>query len=116
FGFQPTGQFSTVDVNTTQMTSSAGGQDDCVEKYAATPDFSSCNNGELITAGGIGDSNDNPPDATATDLTCTAPAPAPRCDDELYSLLPFVNNGDTSLTFTTTNPSADDNIFFGALD
>jgi hypothetical protein len=117
FGYQPAGQFSTVDVNGTEMTSSAGGQDDCVEKYAATPNFASgCNDGMLITAGGIGDSNDNPPDATADDETCTAPAPPPRCDDELYNLLPFVNNGDTSLTFTTTNPSADDNIFFGALD
>jgi hypothetical protein len=118
FGYQPSGQFSTVDVNGTQMTSSAGGQDDCVEKYAPIPNYPfNCGNGTLITAGGIGDSNDNPPDPNAQPTTCVGAAgPAPRCDDELYNLLPFVNNGDTSLTFNTTNPSNDDNIFFGALN
>lgn len=118
FGYQPAGQYSTVAVNGHLMTSSAGGQDDCVEKYAATPNFPvNCSNGELITAGGIGDLNDNPPDPTATDETCMgAMGPAPRCDDELYNLLPFVNNGDTSLTFNTTNPSNNDDILFAALN
>jgi hypothetical protein len=106
FGFQPAGQFSTVDVNGQRLSSSAGGQDD------GQPE-----NGALITAGGIGDLNDNPPDPNATDFTCIgAMGPAPRCDDELYNLVPFLNNGDTSLTFNTTNPSTDDNIFFAALD
>ena len=105
WGFQPAGQFSRVDVNGTRMTTSAGGQDD---GQAA--------NGALITAGGIGDFNDNPPDPFATDLTCLgAKGPAPLCDDELYNLLPFVNNGDTTLTFHTQNPSNDDNIFVAAL-
>jgi hypothetical protein len=115
FGYQlpsGTGQFSTVDVNGTRMTSSAGGQDDCVAKYSATPNFGACANGELITAGGIGDTNANPANPLDTG-TC---ATSPRCDDELYNLLPFLNNGDTSLTFKTTNPSNDDNIFFAALD
>jgi uncharacterized repeat protein (TIGR01451 family) len=106
FGFQPSGQYSTVDVNGTRMTSSAGGQDDGEPA-----------NGALITAGGVGDLNDNPPDPNATDTTCVGFfGPAPRCDDELYNLLPFVNNGDTSLSFRTQNPSNDDNIFFAALD
>jgi len=106
YGFQPSGQFSTVDVNGTRMTSSAGGQDDGQGA-----------NGALITAGGVGDSNDNPPDPNATDLTCMgAKGPAPLCDDELYNLVPFLHSGDTSLTFHTQNPSNDDNIFFAALD
>jgi hypothetical protein len=106
FGFQPSGQFSTVDVNGARLTSSAGGQDDGLGQ-----------NGALITAGGVGDSNDNPPDPNATDTTCMgAKGPAPLCDDELYNLLPFLHNGDTSLTFHTQNPSNDDNIFFAALD
>ena len=110
YGFQGGVQFSTVDVNGTRMTTSAGGQDDC-------PTTPSCFNGALITAGGIGDLNDNPPDPNADPSTCMgAFGPAPRCDDELYDLLPFVNNGDTSLTFATANPSNDDNIFFAALD
>lgn len=106
YGFQPDGQYSEVDVNGNEMTSSAGGQDDGEGE-----------NGALITVGGIGDSNDNPPDPTATDDTCLSAEgdPAPRCDDELYSLLPFVSNGDTGLTIDTYNPSADDNIFFAAL-
>jgi hypothetical protein len=106
FGAQPSGQFSTVDVNGQRLTSSAGGQDD-----------GQLENGALITAGGVDDLNDNPPDPNATDASCQgALGPAPRCDDELYSLVPFLHNGDTSLTFTTTNPSSDDNIFFAALD
>lgn len=117
YGYQPANQYSTVDVNGTRMTSSAGGQDDCDQKYSATPAYYACGNGSLITAGGIGDLNDNPPDPLATDVSCLgALGPAPRCDDELYNLLPFLNNGDSSLTFTTTNPSNDDNIFFAALD
>ena len=36
----------------------------------------------------------------------------PRSDDELYNLIPFVKNGDTSITVDTLNPSNDDNIFF----
>lgn len=105
FGFQPSGQFSTVDVNGTRMTTSAGGQDDGVGA-----------NGALITAGGIDDLNDNPPDPSATDGSCLgAQGPAPRCDDELYNLLPFVNNGATTLMFHTQNPSNDDNMFFAAL-
>src|ERR1041384_3656572 len=76
FSFQPAGQFSTVDVNGHRLTSSAGGQDD-----------GQSSNGALITVGGLDDSNANPPDPNATDLTCGS---APRCDDELYSLLPFI--------------------------
>jgi hypothetical protein len=106
YGFQPSGQFSTVDVNGTRMTTSAGGQDDGQGA-----------NGALITAGGIGDLNDNPPDPNANDGTCMgAKGPAPLCDDELYNLVPFLHNGDTSLSFHTQNPSNDDNIFFAALD
>ena len=96
FGAQDcsTGQFSIVDVNGQRLTSCAGGEDD-----------GACANGELITVGGIGDSNDNPdPDCNADGDT--------RTDDELYNLVPFVNQGDTVINFDTLNPSNDDNIFF----
>ena len=118
FGYQPAGQYSIVKVNNKLMSSSAGGQDDCAEKYSATPDWGACGNGELITAGGIGDSLEDPPNPEATDLECNNEAgePAPRCDDELYSLLPFVNEGEQSLTFNTDNPSDNDNIFFASLE
>lgn len=96
FGFQPSTQFSRVDVNGMRLTSSAGGQDDGMPS-----------NGALLTAGGIGDSNANPPDPLA-------PATDPRSDDELYDLRPFVQVGDTTITVATQNPSNDDNIFFAA--
>lgn len=97
FGFQPSGQRSEIDVNGTRMTSSAGGQDDGASA-----------NGALLTVGGIGDTNDNP-DPNVTD------SGGPRTDDELYNLLPFVNDGDTNISVFTINPSDDDNIFFAAL-
>ena len=90
------------------MTSSAGGQDD----------GEGAGDGALITAGGVGDSYDSPPDPYACNFsyynvpfinTC-------RYDDELYSLLPFVNDGDRGITFATSNPSGDDNLLFAALD
>jgi hypothetical protein len=103
-------QFSDITVNGAKLTSSAGGNDDSACKAHNTQDFANCGNGELITVGGVGDSTANPADPSATPATCT-PAP-PRCDDELYNLLPFVRNGDTSITVNTDNPSQDDNIFF----
>ena len=95
-------QFSRVDVGTNtrpaaRLTTSAGGADDGM-----------VSNGALITAGGIGDTNANPPVPTATPAN-------DRSDDELYSLIPFVNNGDTTISVNTLNPSNDDNIFFAAL-
>jgi hypothetical protein len=118
FGYQPAGQYSIIEVNKKLMSSSAGGQDDCIEKYSPTPDYAACGNGELITVGGIGDSLEDPPNPEATDLTCenAAHEPAPRCDDELYSLLPFVSDGESAISFSTDNPSDNDNIFFGALE
>lgn len=101
YGYQDnatTGQYSIVDVNNVRMTTSAGGEDDGAGQ-----------NGALITVGGIGDSNANPTNAYATPTNF-------RDDDELYSLLPFVNTGDTKINVTTQNPSTDDNIFFAALN
>lgn len=101
YGFQGGAQYSLIDGNGRRLTSSAGGQDDGVGS-----------NGGLITVGGIGDSSDNPdPNAPPSD---------PRTDDELYDLgkgnivdpTPFLANGINSYTFTTQNPSSDDNIFF----
>lgn len=96
YGYQEgnTGQNSTVQVNGQTLTSSAGGDDDGEH-----------NNGALITVGGLGDSNDNPADPLA-------PATNARYDDELYSLLPFLPAGTTSISTYTVNASSDDNIFF----
>jgi len=98
FGFQPAGQYSRVDVNSQRLTTSAGGQDDGADA-----------NGALVTVGGLDDSNVNPANPFATD------SGGPRYDDELYSLVPFVKNGESGITVFTQNPSSDDNIFFAAL-
>jgi hypothetical protein len=90
------GQYSTVDVNTTRMSTSAGGEDD-----------GDHDNGALLTVGGLDDSNANP-SAYQTPQNR-------RTDDELYNLLPFVNNGNTTIAIYTKNPSNDDNIFFAGL-
>ncbi len=94
FGFQPGGQVSLVDVNGSRLTSSAGGQDDGEDA-----------DGALITVGGIGDTDGNPP---PNDPPTTPHIP----DDELYSLLPFITNTTTTIQVHTVNPSTDDNIFF----
>ena len=102
FGYQTGGggQYSIVNVNGERMTTSAGGQDD--------GDPITIGNGGLLTVGGLDDSNANPADPYATPSN-------PKTDDELYNLLPFVENGDTSINVYTQNPSTDDNIFFAAL-
>lgn len=107
FSYQPDGQVTTVDVVTSssgarRLTGCAGGQDDGQGA-----------NGALMTVGGIGDSAANP------DPNCSG-YQGPFVDDELYNLAlgnvadpaPFLNAGDTSITFRTSNPSFDDNVFF----
>jgi len=97
YGFQPGSQVCLVDVNGERLTSSAGGQDDGESA-----------DGALITVGGVGDSNDNPP-------PLAPPTSFNDPDDEMYNLLPFVEDGDTVINIFTTNPSNDDNIFFAWL-
>jgi putative serine esterase DUF676 len=97
FGFQGlsgTPMVSVIDVNGSRLTSSAGGEDD-----------GGTFNGGLITVGGIGDSNMNPPPFASSSGFDT--------DDELYNMLPFVNEEDSSIFIETLNPTDDDNIFFG---
>ena len=84
-----------VDVNGSRLTSSAGGEDDGIAE-----------NGGLITLGGIGDDNFNPPDPLA-------PSSGLRTDDELYDLRPpFVSPGGQEIKVFSFNPTDDDNIFF----
>jgi uncharacterized repeat protein (TIGR01451 family) len=96
FGVVASSQFSTIDVNGNQLTSSAGDFDDSAE---------SPSNGNLVTVGGVGDSTDNPADPSSnTDF-----------DDELYNLAPLLTNGATEIRLDTANPSDDDSIFLVAL-
>ena len=88
------GQYSNVDVNGTRMTSAAGHNDDADGGGTSS---------SLITVGGLDDNSANPADPLAHII-----------DDELYNLVPFVTNGDTSILVETQNPSGDDNIFFSS--
>ncbi len=99
FGYQPTVQYSVVEVNGQRISTSAGGQDDGAGA-----------NGALLTVGGLDDSNANPPNPLTTGTA------GPAYDDELYTLNPFVEVGDTTIDVFTKNPSNDDNIFFAALN
>jgi hypothetical protein len=101
YGFQSNfggAQRSIVNVNGQRLTSSAGGEDDGASQ-----------NGALLTVGGLDDSTANPPNPFALPTNL-------RSDDELYNLLPFVQNGQTSVNVFTQNPSVDDNIFFAAFN
>lgn len=86
-------QYCIIDINGERLTTSAGGEDDGYQQ-----------NGALITVGGLGDSNDNPEFPFATPVNQYS-------DDELYSLLPFIDITTTTITAFTSNPSNDDNIF-----
>lgn len=94
YGFQGDSQNSIVDVNGSNLTTCAGGQDD-----------GGGFNGGLITVGGLGDSTDGP-DCSQT---------GPRQDDELYSLNDFIAAGDDQIVIDTQNPSNNDNIFFAGI-
>jgi len=96
-------QYSTVDVNSQRLTSSAGGSDD------GTPE-----NGGLVTVGGIGDNPTNPTNPNG--VPSSNFSVAPRIDDELYTLNSFLHAGDTKIKIDTTNPSYNDNIFFLGLN
>jgi hypothetical protein len=88
-------QTSYITVNGSNLSTSAGGDDDG-EDY----------NGALVTVGGIGDSRANPANPNygcQGDFT--------NYDDELYDIAGFVNTGDTGVLVSTYNPSNDDNIF-----
>jgi hypothetical protein len=96
-------QSSSIFVNDTLMTDIAGSFDDCNEANQEDD----CNDNALVTVGGVGDTTTNPTMPSSDLWSQTA-------DDELYSLTPFVEVGDTSILVRTSNPSSDDNIFLDA--
>lgn len=100
-------QNTTINVNGQTLTESAGHFDDCTEFVPGSepPASWTCDNGGLITVGGVGDDLTNPVlGGLWTTIT----------DDELYSLTPFVSVGDTELRVATFNPSQNDNVFMAA--
>ena len=87
-GFSCCGQQSTVSVNGTTITNSAGNFDD----------GSAAANGSLFTMGGFDD-------------PYSALLPSYADDHERYNLASYINTGDTSISVRTSNASRDDNIF-----
>ena len=102
-------QYSIVHVNGIRMTSSAGGQGD----------GEGAGDGALITAGGVGDSYDSPPDpyACATSATTTfrsSTLAGMTTSSTVCSRSSMMEIG--ASPFATSNPSGDDNLLFAALD
>jgi hypothetical protein len=89
--FSCCGQQSTVEINGSTLTTTAGNLNDGL----------AASDGSLITVGGLGDDPSNNVGYAA--------------DDELYDLRPFLATGDTSFSIFTQNPTNDDNIFFTSL-
>lgn len=106
FSYGP-GQTSTITLtaNDQTLSSIAGHFDDCDAFVPGAADGWTCDNGSLLTVGGVGDDLDNP--VEGAEWTVDA-------DDELYSLSPFLSVGDTEIALETLNASADDNIFMAA--
>jgi hypothetical protein len=90
-GFSCCSQQSSVSVNGTTITTTAGNMDDT---GVAT-------NGQLITVGGFDD-------------PFSPFLPSYANDHERYNLVPQIANGSTSITVVTSNASRDDNIFLAA--
>lgn len=100
-GFSCCNQMSTITVNGLQMTTAAGNNDSSV-------DGGNVANGNLITVGNInGPFTGGMPGSPQTDY---------NADHEAYNLVPFINNGDTTITINTVNGSRDDNIFLEVFD
>lgn len=90
-------QFSYIDVNGARLSSCAGNYDDGYGENLA-----------LITVGGVGDSTDNPSDPYQE----AGDGQQPRIeDDEFYNIADFTDQGDTSISIRTENPSTDDSVF-----
>jgi len=89
-------QVSTIQVNGTTLTANAGHCDDNQQN--------SCQNGSLITVGGINA-------GAKTDPLTPFPNPTVGQDHERYNLANILAVGATSATLLTNNPSNDDNIF-----
>ncbi|MEP1075191.1 putative Ig domain-containing protein [Leptolyngbya sp. PL-A3] len=112
YGWQPynlnPSQASIIDVNRTRLTSVAGGTNDGISALIGNTAFGAFLpvNGALFTIGGVGDSPNNPTNPLST---------VNADDDELYTLTPFIRNGDTAIQIDTSNPSSDDLIFLTTL-
>ncbi|MGV3733698.1 MAG: LPXTG cell wall anchor domain-containing protein [Microcella sp.] len=98
------GQSTVVSVNGQTLSDVAGHFDDCDAFVAGDEDGGNwtCEDGALITVGGVGESLTNP--VVGEPWTTVN-------DDELYSLSPFVEVGDTQIEVQTLNDSGDDNVF-----
>jgi len=94
-------QQSTITVNGTTLTNNAGHCDDSQDQ--------TCNNGSLITVGGVNAGSKNDP---------FTPFPNPTIgqDHENYNLGNILHVGDTSAVLHTNNPSNNDLIFLEVFD
>ena len=90
---------TTVSVNGTRLTSSAGGSDDSIVGPPAV-------NGSIITVGGVSDGPVNP----------VLPTSAASADDELYDLRPFIPAGATQVRLDVGNDAFNTSAFLAVLN
>jgi hypothetical protein len=96
--------FTHVDVNSQRLTSCAGNLDD----------GDAVANGALFTIGGVGD-NIGPNPADPFQEAADGAQVRNTDEDERYDVEPFIQNGDTSMTIMTDNPSNDDFIWLSII-
>lgn len=94
-GFSCCSQTSTIGVNGTTISTNSGNNDDSIDGGAS--------NGNLLTMGGFDD-------------PYSPHLPSYANDTERYNLVPYITNGDTSISVTTVNPSNNDNIFLAVFN
>jgi hypothetical protein len=106
-----TSQYSTIDVDGSLLTSAAGNCDES-QDGGTPPNATGCNNGDLITAGVLGLNGDGSLDTSYSNPITPIGDTDTSTDHELYNISSLIDPsaGDT-ITLSTQNTSADDNIF-----
>lgn len=104
-------QESTITVDGSLLTSAAGNCD-ASQDGGTPPNPTSCNNGDLITAGQLGLNGDGSVDSAYSWPFTPVGDTDVSTDHELYNISSLINpaDGDT-ISLTTLNESLDDNIF-----
>jgi len=110
----PGGQESTITVDGSLLTSAAGNCD-ASQDGGTPPNPTSCNDGDLITAGQLGLNANGSVDTTYSWPFTTVGDTDVSADHELYNISSLINPADgNTISLTTFNESHDDNIFLEA--
>jgi PEP-CTERM motif len=111
-----TSQFSTIDVDGSLLTSAAGNCD-LSQDGGTPPNPTTCENGDLITAGVLGLNADGSVDTAFSNPFTPIGDTNTATDHELYNISSLITPAaGNTITVTTQNTSLDDNIFMETFD